>query len=64
MSDNLSLRARLMAMEVGDLLVISKAEHAPSVVQVTAYRVKRDAPDDRNYRTKAIDNGVEVSRIS
>ena len=29
MADNLSLRARLMAMEIGEMLVISKTEYAP-----------------------------------
>lgn len=64
MAENLSLRARLMAMKVGDLIIISDCEHSPSVVGTTVYRVRRDARDDRRYQTKSIDNSVEVRRIA
>lgn len=64
MAQNLSIRARIAAMEVGDLLVISKGEALPSVVHTTVYSVKRDANDARKYKSKTIDNGVEVKRIA
>lgn len=64
MAEKMSLRSRLMAMKVGDLLVISRDEYSPSVVGTTTYRVRRDAPDNRCYQTKTIDNGVEVRRVS
>jgi hypothetical protein len=64
MAEILSLRARLMAMKVGDSLTISRDDYSPSVVGTTTYRVRRDAPDDRRYQTKSTDNGVEVRRIS
>lgn len=64
MAENFSLRARIKAMEVGELLVVSKTDYAPSVVGTTTYRVKRDATDDRIYTTRTIDQGVEVRRIA
>ena len=64
MAENFSLRARIKAMAVGELLVVSKTDYAPSVVGTTTYRVKRDATDDRNYTTRTIDQGVEVRRIA
>lgn len=64
MSKNNSLRARMIAMQVGERMVVLKTDYRPSVVQSTAYRVKRDVLDDRAYRTRVIDNGVEVERIN
>jgi len=59
-----SMRARIRAMNVGDLIVISNVEAKPSVVHSTANSVKRDAADGRSYQLKTIDNGVEVRRIN
>lgn len=64
MSKNNSLRARMIAMQVGERMVVLKTDYRPSVVQSTAYRVKRDVLDDRAYRTRVTDNGVEVERIN
>lgn len=64
MSKNTSLRARLKAMEIGELVVVPKAEYSPSVVQSTAYRIKNDALDGRRYTTRLLDEAVEVSRIA
>ena len=64
MPTNFSMRARIWAMNVGDILVIPNVEAKPSVVHATVYSVKRDAGDGRNYKSKTLDNGVEVCRVS
>ena len=51
-------------MNVGDQLVIPDVEAKPSVVHATVYSVKRDAGDGRNYKSKTLDIGVEVCRVS
>ena len=64
MAENNSLHARMKSMLVGDIIIVSKEDYSPSVVMSTAYRVKRDALDSRNYTTRITDTGVEVSRIA
>lgn len=63
MAENLSLRARIREMAIGDIIVVAKGDFSPSVIHTTVNSVKRDLDDGRNYKVKSIDNGVEVRRI-
>jgi hypothetical protein len=64
MTEKKSLRSRIATLDVGGVLFVMVEEHAPSVVESTAYRLRRDKADGRNYRILRREGGVEVHRTS
>lgn len=58
-----NLRARLRAMEQGDVIVVLREDYLPSVVRSSISTIKGDYPG-RDFQCLTIDKGVEVRRVS
>ncbi len=58
-----NLRARLRAMEKGDVIVVVREEYLPSVVRSSISTIKGDYPG-RGYQCTTIAEGVEVRRTT